>query len=313
MPVRPFIIDCDTGRDDALTVWVAAKASLPLAAVVASYGNVALAHVADNTARVLSLAGLDSTPLLAGLERPRRSHKLFAPVVEARQRTSGNGLCNLDLPRSARAMPAPLTPEQMARALRDLARQHGALDYFITGPASTFAAAAAALGADLKQTIARVTMLGGKFNPLWTEVPGADFNIASDPYAVDEIMHLGLPLRFVPLNSTWPIYMDVPELEALRPMTPIAEWAQKLMIAHARYFASEPVFRFHDPSVMMAAQMPQHFIDKKLALIGDESATDFGRLVEKADGVTCQIYQTDAATQASFKKSILHWLGFEGF
>jgi len=193
-----------------------------------------------------------------------------------------------------------------------LASQYGALDYFIIGPASNFAAMATVLGADLKTTVARVTMMGGKLDPLWEQMPGADFNIASDPYAVDEIMHLGLPMRFVPMNATWPICMTQQEVEGLLPTTKLAKWAQDLMIAHCRDFAPEPVFRFHDPSVIVAAQMPEYYADKKLKLVCDETSADFGRLIESPDGVVCQVYQTDAMTQDFIKQSILHGLGFDG-
>ena len=310
MPLRPFIIDCDTGRDDAITLWLAALAELPLVGVVASYGNTSLEGVADNTARVLSLVGRDDIPLLVGLEKPQRDHKLYHSVVVPRQESSGNGLCNLEFPPSTRAAVPPSSPQDMALALQKLAHIHGALDYFIIGPASNFAATALALGEALKDTIARVTMLGGKLDSLWTEMPGADFNIASDPFAGDTVMRLGLPMRFVPLNATWPINMALPAIEALSPTTSLAKWAQDLMIAHCRHFAPEPIFRFHDPSVMLAAKMPEHFVERRLALVRDEASAEFGRLIERPEGVVCQVYRTDKATQDIIQQSILRWLGF---
>jgi inosine-uridine nucleoside N-ribohydrolase len=308
--MRPFIIDCDTGRDDALTLWLAVNAGLPLAAVIASYGNTSLARVADNTAKVLSLAGRDDVPFLAGLEKPQRDHRLFEPVVVKRQKDSGNGLCNLEFPPSARGVVSPSMPGEMAEFLRKLAKEYGVLDYFIIGPASNFAAIAKALGGDLNNVVACITMMGGKFDPLWTEMSCPDFNMASDPYAVGEIMGLGMCMRFLPLNATWPICMTLAEIEELFPTTPLAKWAQALMIAHCLHFDRKHVFRFHDPSILLAAQMPERFSDKRLRLVLDENAEDFGRLIEDPAGFDCQVYQTDKATQDLFKKAISSWLAF---
>ena len=310
-PFHPLIIDCDTGRDDALTLWLAVKSNLPLAAIVASYGNTVVDNVADNTARVLSLVNGDIIPLIVGLARPQRDHKLFEPVVEGRQQVVGNGLCNLEFPKSPRSIPSSSTPEEMAYVLKDLAREHGALDYFVIGPASNLAATAKILDTSLKDTVARVTMMGGKLDPLWTQMPGADFNIASDPYAVDDVMRLGLPMRFVPMNATWPIVMTQQEVEVLRPITELAQWAQDLMLAHCRHYAPDATFRFHDPSVIVAAQLPEYYVEKRLALICDEESKDFGRLIETPEGIPCQVYQTNKLTQEFIKQSILYTVGFD--
>jgi hypothetical protein len=91
----------------------------------------------------------------------------------------------------------------------------------------------------------------------------------------------------------------------------LAKQAQELMIAHCRHFAPEPVFRFHDPSILMAAQTPEFFTARKIAIVSEETAVDFGRIYEDESGYPCQIYQTDETTQALFKKHILQGLGFQ--
>jgi inosine-uridine nucleoside N-ribohydrolase len=311
--MRPFIIDCDTGRDDALTLWLAVKAGLPLTAVVTSYGNTVVANVTDNTARVLSFVDRDDLPLFAGAARPFAEHRLFEPVVSARQKRNGNGLCNIELPKARRRIPENSSPEQLAAAISDLATIHGALDYFITGPATNFASMLRVLGPSLKATIASVTMLGGKFDPLWSEIPAPDFNIASDPYAVWDIMQSRIPLRFVPLNATWPINLPLEQVETLVAKTPLATVAKELMVAHCRYFSPEPIFRFHDPSIVLAAQAPDSFRNVRLNMIHEETMQDFGRLIEAETGIPCTVYETGPTAHVAFRKTILHWLGFEDF
>lgn len=309
--MQPFIIDCDTGRDDALTLWLAITARLPLAGVVASYGNVALSQVVDNCKRVLSLAGNAETPLMIGADKPGRPHKFVESVVLARPKASGNGLCNLELP----DQPRPLAAQGIqttAECLKEIAAKNGPLDYFIIGPATNFAALIDLFGKDLPRVVASVTMLGGKLSPLWTEVPGADFNVACDPFAVDAVLKCGLPTNIVPLNATWPIFMSLAELEALSPTTALAQWAKDLMIAHTRHFAPDPVFRFHDPSVLIAAQSSRLFRQTRLSVICDEASPDFGRMIEDEAGTPCGLCVTGAQECAQFKADILRPLGFDG-
>jgi inosine-uridine nucleoside N-ribohydrolase len=311
MSLRPFVIDCDTGRDDALTLWLAARMNLPLAAVIASYGNTCLSNVLENTRRVLALAGADEIPLLTGLERPETIHKLFAPLVEARQQAGGNGVCNIRLPKTSWKNAPKGFPTELATALRHLASQLGPLDYFIIGPASNAAKAARSLGKDLKDVIAQVTMLGGKLGSMWSEMPGPDFNVGSDPYAVRDLLNLGIPVRFLPINATWPISMELQDIEQLKATTPLSEKAKELMIAYCTGFAPEPIFRFHDPSILFAAQMPEHFKPERLRIVCDEADEDFGRLVSDPDGALCEVYHMNSTLQGFFKTSILRGLGFK--
>lgn len=309
--MRPLIIDCDTGRDDALTLWLAVLKNLPLAGVVASYGNVALDKVVDNCARVLSLAGAGQVPLFAGADAPSRQHRLVESVVLARHKSSGNGLCNLTFP-AGLAHAATQDIAATAKALAAIAAERGPLDYFIIGPATNFAALMRIWGAALPNIIASVTMLGGKLPPLWTEVPGADFNVACDPFAVAAMLNCGLPVRIVPLNATWPILMPLDHIERLSPRTTLAQWAKDLMIAHCRHFAPEPLFRFHDPSVLIAAAKPSLFRQTKLSIVTDEADEDFGRMVESVDGHACGLCATGPSDHDAFRNDILRSLEFDG-
>ncbi len=305
MTLASFIIDCDTGRDDALAIWIALNLQLPLKAVVSSYGNTSLENVTRNNKRVLHLA--DTTAALYnGLDAPLNKHIAYKNVVLPRQEISGNGLCNIELP------PATESPQpQEISALKEVILAESAegrpLDYIITGPATNFAAL---LTESLKNNIGNVTMMGGKFDPLWQELPGADFNIISDPFAVQTILNHGIPIRFVPMNATWPIVMTIEEIKALVPQTNIAEKAQEIMIAHCLNFAPEPVFRFHDPSVIMACLNPDYFKAETVKIITDESSPDFGRIVFDENGNQASIYRPTDQVHQGFLKNMLDSLGF---
>jgi len=307
MSLRPFVLDCDTGRDDALAIWVALAQNMPLSAVVASYGNVKVENVADNTARVLFIAKREDISLWAAAEQPSQAHAAIASVVAPRQQNSGNGLCNIELPRGARNAEKVDYPG-LAAKLFGLFEKLGPLDYIITGPATNFYHVCEIFGARAREIFAQVTMMGGKFSPLWEQIPGADFNIICDPYAVQGIMQHGIAIRFVPMNATWPIKLTLPEIEQLQASNAVGVASKYLMIAHCRNFAPEPIFRFHDPSVMIAAMHPAAFARAKIDVICDEKSPDFGRLIT-GEGYDASFYHTDEKSQRMILDVILKSLG----
>lgn len=308
--LRPYVIDCDTGRDDALALALALQATAPLVGVIATYGNVPQGQVYANCADVLALLGADDVPLLAGCDAPSNPTAVAA-MLRARQQAAGNGLCNLTLPPSARRALPDLGEDavvQLAEGLERLAAQQGALDYVILGPATTAAALLRHWGARAGAIIARITMMGGKFDDLWQEMPVADFNLACDPFAVATLLAQPLPVRFVPLNVTWPVVLTVPELEALPPQHAKAEFFKKLMLAHARHFAPEPVFRFHDPTVILALAMPAAFTPVALT-ISCAAGSDFARLRAAPGGQEAWVMQAGGEAPAALLRQQLARLG----
>lgn len=311
MPQSPLVIDCDTGRDDALSIWMALALKRDLAAVIASYGNTTLDNVCENCVRVLALAGREDIPVWCGEDSPSTNHHGVAAVIQPRQQVSGNGLCNLELPASSQVA-LPMNATQRAEALRLIARGKGAVDYIILGPVTNFAATLAMLGDEASKVIVRVTIMGGKMDALWDAMPGADFNLACDPFVVNATLegaaYHGIPVRFVPMNVTWPIVLDISQLEALSTQTAIGRTAKDLMIAHARYFATEPVFRFHDPCVIVALSHETHFRHTKVRVVAAESSTDFGRLIEDQQGAPAALFEADEALRTQLLSEILYLL-----
>lgn len=310
-PLRPFVVDCDTGRDDALALALALQAPAPLVGVIATYGNVPQTLVYANCADVLKFLDAEAVPLFAGCGAPSNPAAVAA-MLRARQQAAGNGLCNLSLPPSARrSLPGQSTDVALvalAEALERLAARHGALDYVILGPATTAATLLRHWGARAEAIIARITMMGGKFDGLWQEMPVADFNLACDPFAVAALLAQPLPVRFVPLNVTWPVVLTVPELEALPPQHPKAEFFQQLMLAHARHFAPEPVFRLHDPTVMLALEKPTVFTSVALR-IDCAAGSDFARLSAVSAEQNAWVMQAEAAAPEALLRQQLARLG----
>ncbi|MBU0858950.1 MAG: nucleoside hydrolase [Alphaproteobacteria bacterium] len=303
----PFIIDCDTGRDDALTIFAATARGLKLAGLVSSYGNVNIDQVTENCARVCQFAQRADMPIIRGASEPLQRYPSFESVIVPRQNKSGNGLCNIELPPAKNSQ---IGTDGVAEEFLRLHEKHGRMDYVILGPASNFAMLCQHFSPDIHDYIGDVYMMGGKLSPLWEEMPGADFNILCDPLAVKTIMDAGIVIHFVPMNFTWPIALTVPQLEALRGSSEMAVMSRAIMLAHAQYFSPDPIFRFHDPCLIFVRGDKDHFREAHIDINLTEGA-EFARLAEKADGYKAQIFTGDNELRRAYAQKILSALGFE--
>lgn len=318
-PLAPFILDCDTGRDDALAIWYALLDAMPLCGVVASYGNTPLDNVVENCRRVLGAFPEHEIPVFKGADAPTQPHRYYNEIVAPRQAASGNGLCNIDLPYDAGRTPyhAHDTLDDNIAAIvgfikAQYERHRTKLTYVITGPATNFAHIYAAMGDHLSDYIGRVVMMGGKFDDLWDKLPFADFNIGADPYAVSAALSSGVRVDFVAMNMTWPIVMSVDEILALRAQNDLAFHAQDIMVAHCRDFSPEPVFRFHDPAVIVALKYPALFDACRLDVDLDMNGDVFGRVLKAKNqsDINAALLVLNATQSAAFKASLLKTLGF---
>tara|TARA_R110002126_G_scaffold13118_4_gene56998 strand:- start:144604 stop:145584 length:981 start_codon:yes stop_codon:yes gene_type:complete len=314
----PFILDCDTGRDDALAIWYALRDNMPLCGVVASYGNTPLDNVMVNCRRVLAAFPECAIPVFRGADRPLQTHCYFDDVVLPRQDASGDGLCNVKLPFDPQIISCHAQenlPDNVDAIIAFIKAQHikqgRKLTYVITGPATSFVHICAALGSAIHDYIDRVVMMGGKFDTLWDQMPYADFNIGADPYAVDFLLRCGLRVDFIAMNMTWPIVITLEDILVLKAQTPLARYAQDIMVAHCREFSPEPVFRFHDPAVMAALKNDAIFVPCKLTVDLDEAGGAFGRLVDAPDleKENAALWGLDPVESGAIKKALLTTIG----
>ena len=76
----PLILDLDTGIDDTIALFLAAtNPDVELLGVVSTYGNVSAERSAENSLKILSLAGHDDVPVFVGRRSPLLSDDVFFP------------------------------------------------------------------------------------------------------------------------------------------------------------------------------------------------------------------------------------------
>ncbi|MBB6171143.1 purine nucleosidase/pyrimidine-specific ribonucleoside hydrolase [Nocardiopsis mwathae] len=261
-PRTPVAIDCDPGVDDAVALLLAfASPEVEVRGVTTVAGNVSLADVERNAARVLDLADVpEDVPLVSGLDGPiaRRRHLRDEPVH------GEGGLGGIDLPGSARRRhPAHAVDWLAAQALA----APGELTLIAVGPLSNVAMLLRRhpeAGAALRE----IVVMGGAAFVQGNITPAAEFNFYCDPEAARCVLESGLPVRIVGLDVTRAALFPLTAAEELSALPGAAGVAGRLLGVYTRRViaasgaAGSPV---HDALAVAAVTHPD--------LIGWESGS----------------------------------------
>jgi purine nucleosidase len=250
--MKPTIIDCDPGTDDAIALWLAlASPELDVRLVTVAGGNVGLARTTANARAVVGLTGR-AVPVVAGAERSLLADFRAEPAVHG-----SDGLAGVVLPEGA-----PLAPGIAADAIRAALRAAAPESVTVIGlgPATNLALAFATEPA-LADRVAEIVLMSGA----WSEgniTPAAEFNAWNDPEALAVLLNLGRPLAIATLDLTAQAFVT-PELVARLAARPGgACWRAALAILSAlppsRRFGHRG-FPLHDPCAVAWAIAPALF------------------------------------------------------
>ncbi len=192
---RPVYFDCDTGVDDALALaYLLASEEVELVGIGTVSGNVSAEQAADNTLRLLTLAGRTDIPVAVGEHDPLVGHfDGGAALVHG-----ANGLGGVDIPP---AQTAPVVENAPDMLLRLSVEYDGQLEVIAVGPLTNLARA---LERDpmLPRRVATVTVMGGAALVPGNITPVAEANIGNDPEAAVAVMDAAWPITLVPLDVT---------------------------------------------------------------------------------------------------------------
>ncbi|ATG51312.1 nucleoside hydrolase [Brachybacterium vulturis] len=175
----PFLVDCDTGIDDAIALsYLAAHPQAEIAGIVSTGGNVAVTAVHRNNLVLAELLGVDA-PIARGADRPLVQEPMFADDTHG-----PGGLGHAVLPESAH----PGDPRTGAQLWVDLARARpGELVGLVLGP-HTNLALALEIEPELPHLLRRLHFMGGAINHRGNTGPTSEWNIAVDPEAAQRVL-----------------------------------------------------------------------------------------------------------------------------
>ncbi len=290
--LKPIIIDCDPGHDDAIALLLAfSKPELvDVLAVTIVAGNQTLEKTVLNALKVLSFAGKECE-VAAGYGQPLMRSLEIAPEVHGE-----SGLDGPDLPSPT----FQASKKHGVQMIIDKVRASKEKVTLVpTGPLTNIGAAL--VGApDIKDNIERIVLMGGASREgNWT--PAAEFNILVDPEAASIVFRSGVPITMIGLDVTHKAQIMEEDVQVLkRSGKKVA-----LMVAELLEFFGEfhktmgfPGMPLHDPLAMAAVLDPTIVKTEFLPVqIETQGLYTTGRTVVDFYGVTGEKPNVDVALE----------------
>ena len=253
----PYLIDCDTGIDDALALlYACASPEIDLVGVTCVAGNVEARQVAENTRAVLELAGRSDVEVALGREVP-----LVRPLEIAPQAHGPRGLGYAELPAASR----PLSDRSAVELILDAAQRHRDELTFVTLGPLTNLAMAVMRAPDLPGHI-RWVLMGGSYRSAGNTAPTTEWNIHVDPeaahiafeaFARGGVRPLALGLDVTERAKLLPGHLE--RLASFAPESPVVLFAREAlrfyMEFHSRFDGFYGAF-IHDALAVAAAIDP---------------------------------------------------------
>lgn len=196
---RAVYYDCDTGVDDALgLLYLLADPDVDVVGIGTVSGNTDAAQAAENTLRLLALAGRSDVPVAVGETDFRARPYQWRPT----NIHGSNGIGGVELPAADRGV----EEESAAQMLLRLSHEHD-LEVISVGPLTNLAAA---LDADptLAERVTTVTSMGGAALVPGNVTPVAEANIWNDPEAARIVLDAPWRITLVGLDVTMEHVLD---------------------------------------------------------------------------------------------------------
>jgi len=213
---RCYVLDCDTGIDDALALgYLLADNADALVAVTTVFGNVSVGQATQNTLDLLAIAGHADIPVHVGA-----ASSLDGVFSGSAHRVHGaNGFGGVELTRSSVGASGESAPAAIVR----LAHEHaGHLVIIAIGPLTNLAIALS-MDPSIAELIDQVVIMGGAVLHPGNATPVGEANIWHDPEAAQRVFGSSLSVTMVPLDATMRQRLtaaDAAELRAAPGRTP---------------------------------------------------------------------------------------------
>jgi purine nucleosidase len=275
---RRIILDCDTGRDDALAIALACASprEIELLGVTTVAGNIPLELVHRNSRMILEVCGRPDIPVFAGSDRP-----LFRPHMWDETSHGAMGIAGVQVFEPKAALADGHAVDFIIDTLRR--SKLGTVDLVVTGPMTNIALVAMA-APDAFARIREVVVMGGSSGPRGNMSPAAEFNIFVDAEAAAKVLSSGRPVTMFGLDVTYQVLARPWHRKALESLggragkfvapllTPLPEWRTERL--------GPDVVPLHDPCTIAWLIKPELFHVISLNVeVETQSALTYGETV----------------------------------
>jgi purine nucleosidase len=282
---EPFVIDVDTGIDDALALlYACAHREASIIGISTVVGNVPLKPATRNTRAVLRLAGRGDIPVWPGAETT-----LSISVRDASEVHGKTGLGHALLPEAEE----PAEASHAADSIIGAARAHsGRLILCATGPLTNIALAVMR-DPELPRLVKRFVIMGGAYSEPGNVTPSAEFNIWHDPEAARIVFRAfggfgAAPVIAIGLDVTRKTTIDENDVAAIasrisgKPrgaaLSRFLEDASRFYFERMEKMIGKRIFTMHDPLAVAVALDPT-LVETRQATVDVETT---GRLTTGA-------------------------------
>lgn len=251
--LHPVYLDCDTGIDDALALGhLLASPNADLVGVGTVHGNIDAAGAAENTLRLLNLAGRsgdNAVPVAVGAGKPLVGE--FSGGAVAVHGDDGIGGVRASLPEADAAPDTEDTEDSVDLLVRLSHEYAGELQILAIGPLTNLAHALVR-DPTLVDRIAGVTVMGGAALVPGNARPAAEANIWHDPEAAQATVAASWPVTLVPLDTTMEHTLDETYRRRLAEATsPYARACGEMLDVYLNFYETVVLGRraaaLHDP------------------------------------------------------------------
>jgi len=251
--MQRFIIDTDTGSDDAVALVMAARhPNVQIEAVTVVGGNVPVDQGVQNALYTLALAGTADVPVYRGAAVP-----LLRPLETAQNVHGMDGMGDIGLPLAGHT-PAP--GHAVPVLVETITRYAGAITLVTLGPLTNIALALQRDPA-LASKVTHFYMMGGTGEGYGNVTPVAEYNIWADPEAARIVFDSGMPITMIgwDISCKYAAFSpdDVDQMRAID--TPLAAFCMDIQGAVNDFVLAVtklPGFDLPDPIAMAVALDP---------------------------------------------------------
>lgn len=270
---RLFLIDTDTGSDDAVALVIALQQpDVRVVAITTVAGNVPLAEATQNALYTAELCG-QSIPVYAGAAQP-----LLRPLYTAQHIHGQDGMGDIGLPLTGREPAAGFAPHRLVELIN---AQPGELTLVALGPLTNIALALledASIARKVKQCI----IMGGVGSGWGNITPVAEYNFYVDPEAAKLVFGSGIAITMVgwDVSRTY-AYLTAEDSKILRNLgTSLAQFCvdiQKTLLDFALQTTKLPGFDLPDAIAMAVALQPEVATDVRKLFVEIETVSELCR------------------------------------
>ncbi|MDP9379422.1 MAG: nucleoside hydrolase [Chloroflexota bacterium] len=226
-----IVLDCDTGIDDAVAIaYALACPEAEILGIGSVLGNVESDLAAENTLKLLKVAGRTEVPVALGAHRP-----LVRPPGYAKFVHGEDGLGNTYMPPSGLSVSGEHAADQIIR----LARQHPGEVTLVPVGRLTNLALALHKEPQLPSLVKGVVLMGGAATAPGNVGPVAEANIWGDPEAASVVFAAPWPITMVGLDVTMASLLLEKHLECWREAdTPLTRWLLAVVDFYFEYYSA---------------------------------------------------------------------------